>query len=134
MPPPSKRRGRQQSISFKAARFGKEDAVGGTIVGGGLMAGTLAMGSGMDGTGNAKSRYIVVGANSLEYFMSEEARTTAKPLGIIDFGDVLRVVSLPGFPTSFAVQAQYRTYHLTASSVAERKTWAAAIEQVRLSI
>jgi hypothetical protein len=127
--PPNKRRGRQQSISFKAARFSKEDAVGGTIVGGGLRAGSLLMGAGMDGTGTAKSRYIVMGEDSLEYFTSKETRAAVKPLGIIEFVDVLRVISLPDSPKSFAVQAQYRTYHLTAGSVAERDAWAAAIEQ-----
>ena len=87
------------------------------------------MGAGMDGTGSAKSRYFVMGEDSLEYFTSEEARAAAKPLGIIEFADVLRVISLPDFPRSFAVQAQYRTYHLTASLVEEREAWAAAIER-----
>ena len=45
--PPMKRRGRQQSISFKAARFAKEDVVGGTIGEGRLRAGALCMGAGM---------------------------------------------------------------------------------------
>jgi hypothetical protein len=135
MPPPQRppRRGRQQSISFKAARFAKEDVVGGTIgkAAGStvLRHGALAMGAGMDGTGAAKARYFVVGDESMEYFVNEAGRTAAKPLGIIDFSDVLRVVALPDSPQSFAVQAQYRTYHLTATTVALRQEWSAAIEK-----
>ena len=83
----------------------------------------------MDGTGVVKARYFVVGDESMEYFVNETARTAAKPLGIIDFSDVLRVVSLPDSPQSFAVQAQYRTYHLTAENVSARQEWSAAIEK-----
>ena len=79
--PPKKRRGRQQSISFKAARFAKEDVVGGTIGDGGLRAGALGMGGGMDGSGTERPRYFVMGADSLEYFVSEAARTAGRGEG-----------------------------------------------------
>lgn len=150
-----KGRGRQQSISFKRARHGKEDAIGGSIEDSAIIkSGLVGMGTGapmsllcttacmpaigltpahlagMNGSGAPKPRFVRLGSRTLEYFRSDGIVAESKPLGVIEFSEVLRVT--PGEasnPLQCVVQAQYRRYTLHADSAEQCTDWREKIEK-----
>ena len=135
------KRGRQQSVSFKAGRRTGEQEGGSILPAQELRCGTLSCGAVVtgskaqvgDGHSQHRKRWFVLGNECMEYYRDEESRPTTKPLGVIDFGEVLRVIPVAGRrgrePDTFAVHAQYRTWYLHAESAAEREEWEAAVEK-----
>ena len=135
------KRGRQQSVSFKAGRRTGEQEGGSILPAQELRCGTLSCGAVVtgskaqvgDGHSQHRKRWFVLGNECMEYYRDEESRPSTKPLGVIDFGEVLRVIPVAGRrgrePDTFAVHAQYRTWYLHAESAAEREEWEAAVEK-----
>eukprot|EP01049_Picozoa_sp_SAG25_P003114 SAG25_NODE_173_length_12920_cov_18.688168_7_plen_207_part_00 len=84
----------------------------------------------MDGSEPPRPRFVRLGDRTLEYFRSDGVVAESKPLGVIEFSEVLRVTEGDASNAlQCVVQAQYRRYTLHAESAEQCKDWREKIEK-----